>query len=76
LGEQVQAKLDPTEFTFRVCQADEDPAPKLGGRWGRPSLSVVDLSQGSLEQPRGHCRMHVAEGCDTLLTQCLGALEL
>jgi hypothetical protein len=76
LGEQVQSKVDLTEFTFRVCQADEDPAPKLGGRWGCLSLSVVELAQGSLEQPRSHRRMHVAEGRDTLLTQCLSALEL
>lgn len=67
--------VDPTKFAFRICQADKNPASKLGGRWGGLSLSVVEFPQGSLEQPRSHCRMHVAEGRDTLGTQCLGALK-
>jgi hypothetical protein len=75
LGEQVQAMVDPTQFAFRICQADENPAPKLSGRRGGLHLSVVEFPEGSLEQPRSHCRMHVAEGRDTLGTQCIGALK-
>jgi hypothetical protein len=75
LGEQVQAMVDPTEFAFRIRQAKEDPAPKLGGRWSGLSLSIVELSQGGMEQPGSHCRMHVAKGRGACRAQCLGALE-
>jgi hypothetical protein len=74
LGQQLQAIVDPAQLALRVCQADEDPAPKPSSGRGL-SGNVLELPQCGLQQSGTHGGMHVAASREALVVECLGALE-